>query len=118
MFDRIRRRISGTADPKTAYRQGATCFDNLCINFRSKMGDDTPFINFFEDQKFRASFYTFLGKVCHDCLTADDRDKQLVNLRKEIVTCADEKLISEAYLSMPDNDREILSDRIFTKQTR
>jgi hypothetical protein len=82
------------------------------------MGDDTPFINFFDDQKFRASFYTFLNKVCHDCLTEDDRKKQLINLRKEIVTCADEKIISEAYLSMPSNDREILSDRMFTKRTK
>jgi uncharacterized protein DUF4238 len=65
-----------------------------------------------KDVNFRDSFYTYLKKTCDECLSVDDRDKQMVNLRKEIVLRADGKFLAEAYLSESDTDRQILSDRM------
>lgn len=118
VFERIKRALSGIADPEAAYRWCATSFDNACANFRSMYGDDTPFRNFFEDDAFRTSFYAYLKKTCDNCLTVRDASSQLINLRKAIINCADEKIIAEAYLSASGEDRQILSDRVFTERTK
>lgn len=109
---------SATVDPKSAYRKCLASLDDICANVRSNFGDDTAFVDLLEDQRSRDSLRSYLQQACHDCFTAADEREQLVNLRRKIVACADETAIAEAYTSLPDSDRNILSDRMFTKRDK
>jgi len=118
MFESIKRRFNGCVHPTAAYRKCTLSFDNVCANFRSKMGDDTPFIHFFEDDEFRNSFYEYLYQICNDCFAINDRKTQLTNLRRELVKRIDENAIAEIYIAMEPRDRQIITDRLFSQQTK
>lgn len=117
MFERLKRRLSGVADPKVAERQCRAWFENLLMNLKGISGDQQSNALLW-DPKYQSTFHAYLRDTCTKCLSVADRKAQKINLRRETVARIEEMITAEVYLSKSTADRQILTDRLFHKRTQ
>lgn len=118
MLERFIRRLSGAISPATAERYCEECLSNLPVIARSRFREDEPFLDVLKETRFGQDLLRFLAGVCSKCFTVRRQTTQLVNLRRELLARADELFIAEAYLSMTEAGRGVVSERLFKQRTR
>lgn len=117
MLERFIRRLSGAISPATAEQYCEECLSNLPVVARSKFKDGERFLDVLKDARFGENLLRFLRGLCGSCFSERRRTTQLVNLRREIIARADELFVAEAYLSMTEAERSIVSERLFGQRT-